>query len=73
MAVKKDITIPPPIGTACTVRHSGEQTTINRRIPPGPVVDCWRIGIAGLDALLDWDGGPPSSLWIAGYSQEPLA
>lgn len=69
---KKDPAIPPAIGAAVTIRRSGEQTTINRRIPPGPVVDCWRIGIAGLEALMDWDGGPPSSLYVAGYSTEPL-
>lgn len=67
---KKDPATPPPVGTVVTIRHSGEETTINRRIPPGPVVDCWRIGIAGQAALMDWEGGPPSSLWIAGYSLE---
>jgi len=67
-----DTSTPPPVGTLVVIRHSGEETTINRRIPPGAVVDCWRIGVAGLEALMDWDGGPPSSLYVNGYSTEPL-
>ena len=64
--------IPPALGTTVTIRHSGEQTMIVQRIPPGGGVDCWRIGLAGHATLTDWDGAPPSALHIEGYSPDPL-
>ena len=67
-----NLAIPPALGTTVTIRHSGEQTMIVQRIPPGGGVDCWRIGLAGHATLMEWDGGPPSSIFAAGYSQEPL-
>jgi len=64
--------IPPSLGTTVTIRHSLEQTMIVQRIPPGGGVDVWRIGLAGSATLMEWDGAPPSSLHVEGYSQEPL-
>ena len=64
--------VPPPIGTVVVWRHSGEETVITQRIPPGHGVDCWQIGVSGQAARMDWDGAPPSSLYIDGYSSEPL-
>ena len=69
---KIDPAIPPKIGSIVTIRHSREQTTISQRIPPSPVVECWRIGLTGQAGLMDWDGAPPSSLYVEGYSLEPL-
>jgi len=65
--------IPPALGTTVTIRHSLEETMIVQRIPPGQGVDVWRIGLAGSQTLMEWDGGPPSTLHVEGYSQEPLA
>ena len=67
-----NLAIPPALGTTVTIRHSGEQTMIVQRIPPGGGVDCWRIGLAGLATLSEWDGAPPSALHIEGYSPDPL-
>lgn len=67
-----DPATPPPINTVVIWRHSGEETVITRRIPPDTVVDCWRIGVAGLASMMDWQGAPPSSIFVEGYSQEPL-
>jgi hypothetical protein len=64
--------IPPALGTTVTIRHTLEQTMILQRIPPSGGVDCWRIGLAGHAALIDWDGAPPSALHIEGYSPDPL-
>ena len=65
-----DFATPPPLGTTVTIRHSGEQTMILQLIPPGGGVDCWRIGLAGHATLMEWDGGPPSSIAVEGY--DPL-
>ena len=67
-----NLAIPPALGTTVTIRHSGEQTMIVQRIPPGGGVDCWRIGLAGHATLSEWDGAPPSALHIEGYSPDPL-
>ena len=67
-----NLAIPPALGTTVTIRHSLEQTMIVQRIPPGGGVDCWRIGLAGHGALMEWDGAPPSALHIEGYSPDPL-
>jgi len=64
--------IPPALGTTVTIRHSLEQTMIVQRIPPSGGVDCWRIGLARQGTLMEWDGAPPSSLHIEGYSSDPL-
>jgi hypothetical protein len=59
-----DPATPPPINTVVIWRHSGEETVITRRVPPDTVVDCWRIGVAGLASMMDWQGAPPSALHI---------
>jgi hypothetical protein len=64
--------IPPALGTTVTIRHTLEQTMIVQRIPPGQGVDVWRIGVAGSQTLMEWDGGVPSSLHVEGYSSDPL-
>jgi len=64
MATPQDA--PPPIGTVVVFWHSGEETTIDRRLPPAPPVECWRFGVAGQSALMEWDGSLPSCLVLPG-------